>query len=177
MQKNNTPSSSNRSPQEATKEMPVVIQKEKDPQKDSTPSGKEPASISVEEIPPGLHSGNREVDSHADPLEPGEIPLSDPGDLKDAFQPEPSRGTNEEPLLLKTDPGEDTDDGDSSSSLHTIPFKNSRGRKSTKKKREEASYLAVLEGSQKTLKGMLNTRSKKGPSAAPKGANPSPNSN
>ena len=70
-----------------------------------------------------------------------------------------------------------TDDGDSSSSLHTIPFKNSRGRKSTKKKREEASYLAVLEGSQKTLKGMLNTRSKKGLALASKGANPFSNSN
>ena len=170
MQKNNTPSSSNKSPQEASKELPAVIQK------DSTPSGKEPASASVEEIPSGLNSGNREVESHA-PLEPGEIPLSDPGDLKAAFHSETSRGTNEEPLLLETDPGEDSDEGDSSSSMHTIPFKNSRGRKSTRKKREEASYLAVLEGSQKTLKGMLNTRSKKGPAAAPKGANPSPNRN
>ena len=152
MQKNNTPSSSNRSPQEATKEMPVVIQKAKDPQKDSTPSGKEPTSISVEEIPSGKQSGNREVESQAAPLEPGEIPFSNPGGLNVAYHSEPSRGTNEEPLLLETDPREDTDDGDSSSSQHTIPFKNSRGRKSTKKKREEATYLSVLEGSQKTLK-------------------------
>ena len=134
-------------------------------------------SISVEEIPLGKHSGNREVESQAAPMEPGEIPFSDPGGLKVAYQSEPSRGTNEEPLLLETDQGEDTNEGDSSRSLHTVPFKNSRGRKSTKKKREEATYLSVLEGSQKTLKGMLNTRSKKGPAAAPKGANPSPNRN
>ena len=91
--------------------------------------------------------------------------------------PRTSKEENEDPLLLETNPGEETDEGASSSSLHVIPIKKPRGRKSKKKKREEATYLAVLEGSQKTLKGIMNTRSKKGPDMASKGANPNPHSN
>ena len=74
------------------------------------------------------------------------------------------------------DPGEETDEGASSSSLHAAPIKNPRGRKSKKKKREEATYLAVLEGSQKTLKGMMHTRYKKGIASASKGSNPTSHS-
>ena len=88
-------------------------------------------------------------------MEPGEIPHSDPVVSAATETSEPSKDTNEDHLLLETDPGEDTNDGASSSSLHAVPFKNPRGRKSKKKKREEATYLAVLEGSQKTLKGMI----------------------
>ena len=86
--------------------------------------------------------------------------------------PGTSKEENEDLLLLETDPGEESDEGSSSSSLHTIPIKNPRGRKSKKKQREEATYLAVLEGSQKTLKGIMHTRSKKGAVPASKGANP-----
>ena len=92
-----------------------------------------------------------------DQLEPGEITQH----LMGAEAPGSPKETNEELLLLESDPGEETDEGASSSSLHTIPIKNPRGRKSKKKKREEATYLAVLEGSQKTLKGIMHTRSKK----------------
>ena len=91
--------------------------------------------------------------------------------------PGTSKEANEHTLLLETDPGEETDEGASSSSLHAIPIKNPRGRKSKKKKREEATYLAVLEGSQKTLKGIMHTRSKKGTDLASKGGNPTPHSN
>ena len=91
--------------------------------------------------------------------------------------PGTSKEANEHTLLLETDPGEETDEGASSSSLHAIPIKNPRGRKSKKKKREEATYLAVLEGSQKTLKGIMHTRSKKGTAPASKGANPTSHSN
>ena len=132
----------------------------------------------MEESPPEKRAGSKEVEPQvAEPMEPGEIPWSDPGVLKMADHAEPSRGANEDPLLQEMDHGEDSDDGDSSSSLQAVPFKNPRGRKSTRKKREEVTYLSVLEGSQKTLKGMLNTRSKKGPTSASKGANPSSNSN
>ena len=109
-------------------------------------------------------------------MEPGELPRPDPGVLKVADHFETFRATNEDPLFIETDQGEDTDDGASSSSLHAAPFKNLRGRKSTKKKREEATYLSVLEGSQKTLKGMMNTGSKKGSASASKGAKPSSHS-
>ena len=89
----------------------------------------------------------------------------------------PSKDGNEDLSLLETDLGEDTDDGASSSSLHAVPFKKPRGRKSKKKKREEATYLAVLQGSQKNLKGIMHTRSKKGTDPASKGGNPTPHSN
>ena len=103
-------------------------------------------------------------------MEPGEIPQSDPRVSTAAETSGPSKETSEDPLLLETDPGEETDEDDLSSSLPAAPIKNPRGRKSKKKKREEATYLAVLEGSQKTLKGIMHTRSKKGTATASKGA-------
>ena len=109
-------------------------------------------------------------------MEPGEIPQSDPVVSIAADPFGPSKDTNEDPLLLETDPGEDTDDGASSNSLHAVPFKNPRGRKTKKKKREEETYLSVLKGSQKTLKGMMHTRSKKGMASASKGTNPTSHS-
>ena len=158
MQKNNQPPSSNNPPQEATKEAPIVIQDAEEPQKVSDPAGKDPVSVSIEEIQTENHPSSKEVESQAvDPLEPGEIPHSNRVVSAVADTSGPSKDTNEDPLLLETDPGEDMDDGASSSSLHAVPFKNPRGRKSKNKKREEATYLAVLEGSQKTLKGMMHT--------------------
>lgn len=109
-------------------------------------------------------------------MEPREIPQSDQVVTTAADTSVPSKDTNEDPLMLETDPGEDMDDGASSSSLHAVPFKNPRGRKSKNKKREEATYLAVLEGSQKTLKGMMHTQSKKGTTSTSKGANPTSHS-
>ena len=178
MQKNSQPSTSNKPSQEATKEAAIVIQDAEEPHKVSDPARKDPISVSIEEIQTENQPSNKEVESQAaDPLEPGEIPHFDPVVSTAPDTSGPSKDTNEDPLLLETDPGEDTDDGASSSSLHAVPFKNPRGRKSKKKKREEATYLAVLEGSQKTLKGIMNTRSKKGPDLASKGANPNPHSN
>jgi hypothetical protein len=71
-----------------------------------------------------------------------------------------------------SDPGGDTDEGSTESeSSHATPAKNPRGRKSNKKKREEFSYADIMQGSQKTLKGMMSTRSKQG--QASKGVVPS----
>ena len=154
-----------------------MIHDAEEPQKVSDPTGKDPVSVSIEEIQTKNQPSSKEVESQAaDPLEPGEIPHSDPVVSMAADTSGPSKDTNEDPLLLEMDPGEDTDDGASSSSLHAVPFKNPRGRKSKKKKREEATYLAVLEGSQKTLKGMMHTQSKKGTASASKGANPTSHS-
>ena len=89
-----------------------------------------------------------------------------------AENPGSPKEANEDLLLLDSDPGEETDECASSSILQSIPIKIPRGRKSKKKQREEATYLAVLEGSQKTLKGIMNTRSKKGTNQASKEANP-----
>ena len=105
-------------------------------------------------------------------MEPGEIPQFNPVTLMEAEAPGSSKEANEDPLLLEMDLGEEMDESASSSSLHTIPIKNPRGRKSKKKKREEATYLVVLEGSQKSLKGIMHTRSKKGTALALKEANP-----
>ena len=177
MQKNNQPPSSNNPPQEARKEAPIVIQDAEEPQKVSNPAGKDPVLVSIEEIQTENQPSSKEVESQAvDPLEPREIPHSNPVVSTTADTSKHSKDTNEDPLLLETDPGEDTNDGASSSSLHAVPFKDPRGRKSKKKKREEATYLVVLEGSQKTLKGMMHTRYKKGTASASKGANPTSHS-
>ena len=118
-------------------------------------------------------TNRKEAESHyADPLEPGEIPQINPTSLMEADALGSSKEANEDPILLEMDPGEETDEGASSRSLHTIPIKNPRGRKSKKKKREEETYLAVLEGSQKTLKGIMHTRSKKGTAPSLKEVNP-----
>lgn len=60
-------------------------------------------------------------------------------------------------------------DSESDNSLAT-PIKTTRGRKSNKKQREEETYKDVLQGSQKTLKSMMNTRSGRKSNKAPMGA-------
>jgi len=72
---------------------------------------------------------------------------------------------------LASESKEESDDEyfDTSGSQIT-PKKSTRGRKSKKKEREEKTYLDVLQGSQKTLKGMVNTRSTKKQGWAKKGA-------
>lgn len=65
----------------------------------------------------------------------------------------------------------ESEDGDSESdSSQVIAIKLATGRKSKKKRREEKTYLDVLQGSQKTLKGMMNTKSRRKHGQAPKGA-------
>ena len=85
-------------------------------------------------------TNRKEAESHyADPLEPGEITQINPTSLMEADAPGSSKEANEDPLLLETDPTEETDEGASSSSLHTIPIKNPRGRKSKKKKKRRSN--------------------------------------
>ena len=83
------------------------------------------------------------------------------------------RGTEgtEEHINLASDSGEESKERYTESDGSQItPIKSARGRKSKKKQREEKTYLDVLQGSQKTLKGMMNTRSERKQSKAPKGA-------
>ena len=164
----NQPSNSNKTPQESTKEAPIVVPNPKEQQEPRNQNGKAPTNVS-DEPQSTKHPSRKEAEPQiADQLEPGEITQH----LMGAEAPGSPKETNEELLLLESDPGEETDEGASSSSLHTIPIKNPRGRKSKKKQREEATHLAVLEGSQKTLKGIMHTRSKKGTTQALKEANP-----
>ena len=147
--------------QEASQAAPIVIQDAEEPGKANDLAGNET----------GNQPSSKETEPQvADPLEPGEIPQSDPRVSTAVETFGPSIETNQDPLLPETDPGEEFDEGDSSRSLPAAPIKNPRGRKSKKKQREEATYLVVLEGSQKTLKGIMNTRSKKGRASASKGA-------
>ena len=153
----NQPTSS--SFQEATKSAPVVIQEDGEPGNASDPAGNQTSNPPKEKEAASLIE---------EPLESGEIPhprTSSPADTSSPLK-EPSV----DPLLLESDQGEETNEGDSSSILPMVPFKTPRGRKSKKKQREEATYLAVLDSSQKTLKGIMNTRSKKGTGPASKGA-------
>ena len=111
----------------------------------------------------------------ANSLEPGEIPSHPESVTPRAERPpirEEIREVHEEPSVAESDPKGSSDEGATeSSSSHATPVKNPRGRKSKKKQREEKSYADVLQGSQKTLKSMMNTRSKIG--QASKGAAPS----
>ena len=111
----------------------------------------------------------------ANSLEPGEIPTQldhAPPRMERPPIREEIREVGEEPSTAESDPGGFSDEEASESSTsHATPIKNPRGRKSKKKQREEKSYADVLQGSQKTLKSMMNTRSKIG--QAPKGAAPS----
>ena len=116
------------------------------------------------------HSNRKETGTQIDDqLEPGEI--NQP--LKGVALPGSPKDANEDMQMIDSNPEEDSDEGASSSGLYSIPPKVPRGRKSKKKQREEATHLAVLEGSQKTLKGLMNTRSRKGANQASKEANPS----
>eukprot|EP00253_Pinus_taeda_P001787 PITA_01787 len=66
---------------------------------------------------------------------------------------------NEDHISLASESDEDSEGRtDESDSSQVTPIKSSRGRKSKKKLREEKTYRDVLQGSQKTLKGMMNTR-------------------
>lgn len=80
---------------------------------------------------------------------------------------------NEEHISLASDSEGDSEERDSESdnSLAT-PIKMTRGWKSKKKQREEETYKDVLQGSQKTLKSMMNTRSGRKSNKAPMGASP-----
>jgi hypothetical protein len=80
----------------------------------------------------------------------------------------------EEHISLDSDLGGLEDRGTESSSSQATPIKPTRGWKSKKKEREEKTYRDVLQGSQQTLKGMINTRSTKKKGSTPKGATPPP---
>jgi hypothetical protein len=85
--------------------------------------------------------------------------------------PTKEKDTDEEHISLASESEEESDDEDSGTSSSQItPKKSTRGRKSKKKEREEKTYLDVLQGSQKTLKGMVNTRNTKKQGRAQKGA-------
>ena len=105
-------------------------------------------------------------------LEPGEIPphpdSAAPRAESTPIREEP-REVGEEPSAADSDPGVFSYE-EATDSSHATPVKTTRGRKSKKKQREEKSYADVLQGSQKTLKSMMNTRSKIG--QASKGATP-----
>ena len=66
--------------------------------------------------------------------------------------------------------GDSKDGGTESCNSQVTPVKVTLGRKTKKKQREEKTYLDILQGSQKTLKGMINTRSTIKQGQAPKGA-------
>ena len=160
--------SSTKMNQAGTNITPTVIPDDEEPQQINEQTRKEPTFESNKSNPKGNQPANRE---DTESLEPGEIPHQDSGVLMATEAP----GSSKEASIdhhLETNPDEEADEGSSSSSLHATPIKNPRGRKSKKKKREEATYLAILEGSQKTLKGIMNTRSKKGTAPASKGAKP-----
>ena len=109
----NMPSSS--SFQESIKSTPIVIQEE-DPEKTSEPAENQTSDP---------HKG-KEAASH-EPLEMGEIPH--PREASPADPASPLKNSIEEPLQLETDRDEESDEGDSSCSLPSVPFKNPRGRK------------------------------------------------
>ena len=97
-------------------------------------------------------------------LEPGEIQLEPAIPL---VRSSPIRGDSRdaeaEPSGMDSDPEGNSDEGSTDSrSSYATPIKKPRGRKSNKKQREERSYADILQGSQLTLKTMVNTRSKQG---------------
>ena len=104
------------------------------------------------------------VTQDANSLEPGEIPSQPESVTPRAKSPpirEETREVDEEPSAAESDPRGFSDEGATeSSSSHATPVNIQRGRKSKKKQREEKSYAYVLQDSQKTLKSMMNTRSK-----------------
>ena len=78
---------------------------------------------------------------------------------------------NEEHISLASESEEELEERDSETDNSQVtPIKTTRGWKSKKKQREEKTYQDVLQGSQKTLKGMMNTRSGHKSNRAPKGA-------
>lgn len=79
--------------------------------------------------------------------------------------------SNEEHISLASPSEGESEERDSETDNPLVtPIKTTRGRKSKKKQREEKTYIDVLQGSQKTLKGMMNTRSGRKSNRAPIGA-------
>jgi hypothetical protein len=77
------------------------------------------------------------------------------------------------------EPGEvstDSDSTDASGSIAT-PKKAGRGRKSKKEEREKETYKEVLNGSQKTIKQLINVRTTRKQAKAHQGANTPPQVN
>lgn len=78
---------------------------------------------------------------------------------------------NDERISLGSDSEGDSEDGVLDSDISQVtPIKLARGKNSKKKQREEKTCLDVLQGCQKTLKGMMNTRSRCKHGQSPKGA-------
>ena len=122
------PSSSNKLPQESSKEDQIVTPNPKE-QQDPNPNGKQPATIS-DEPQTSKQPNSKEIrNQNTDQLEPREITQYQMG----AENPGSPKEANEDPLLLDSDPGEETNEGASSSGLQSIPMKIPRGRKSKKK--------------------------------------------
>ena len=77
----------------------------------------------------------------------------------------------EDHISLGSESGGDSEDGGTKSGNSQItPVKVTLDRKTKKKQREQKTYLDILQGSQKTLKGMINSRSTIKQGQAPKGA-------
>jgi hypothetical protein len=86
------------------------------------------------------------------------------------------KAAEEQEENLDEEPGEvstDSDSTDASGSIAT-PKKEGRGRKSKKEEREKETYKEVLNGSQKTIKQLINLRKTRKNAKAHKGANPPP---
>jgi hypothetical protein len=79
--------------------------------------------------------------------------------------------TKEEHISLGSESEEDSDGGETETTNSQATLKKyTRGRKSKKKEREEKTYLDVLQGSQKTLKGMINMCTTRKQVYSPKGS-------
>jgi hypothetical protein len=164
----NQPSSSNKPSCESTKEGPIKVSSTTERPEPILTEKMQPTTIDVSRL--ADQSNRKDTDVlNEDLLEPGELPSTQEGN----DNPSSSKEAKEDPQQQESDPEEDSD-GETSSDLHSLQIKTPRGRKSKKKQREEATYLEVLEGSQKTLKGIMNTRSKKGTTQASKEAKTSP---
>ena len=124
--------------------------------KEGASTSKEPAKDTIE------------IDSQPTPLSEALVKDKSNSPAKESLK------LDDEHISIGSDPGADSDEGDTetSSSIGT-PKKNPRGRKPDQKKREEKSYRDVIAGVQQTIPDMMETRSsKKG--RAPKGATPPP---
>lgn len=155
MQKQDPPPLRKEPPKEVTKEAPPAASSHSAPTDtisiDADPILQEGEALEPREIPP---PGNVEV---SPPCFNEVLPATEPKTLAKSIDPD------EEPSNLDSDPGGDSDDGAlESNSSHATPIQTTRGRKSKKKKHDETSYRDILKGSHKTLKAMMNTRSKQG---------------
>jgi len=125
--------------------------------------------------------------SDGSPVEPGEIPQSEPEkevqktheEEQTPAQRSPGRqdpaklkDLDEDPTNLDSDTGGYSDGGASEySSSHATPVYSTRGRKSKKKHREEIANLEVTKGTQQTIHSMMGTRGQasRGPPPPKKG--------